>query len=177
MKKALAFSALPLVLLLVTAFQSSNSVPGQLAAILAKLNSLEAKVASSVPRQFYLTKTHHQGSQALSACAPGYHMASMVEIADPTNLRYNTELGFTLADSGLGAPTGVGGWIRTGFVSAGNGVSGESNCLAWTSSESFDFGTTTALAVNFNSNAQSFNPWIGSALPCGEVNFVWCVQD
>ena len=79
-KKALAIGAVPLLLLFGAAFQSPNSVPAQLQAILAKLTDL----ADKGPRKFYLTKTEHNGAQALSACAPGYHMASLWEIHDPT---------------------------------------------------------------------------------------------
>ncbi len=108
MKKTLALAAIALVLLLGAAFQSSNSVPGQLKDIQSQLSGLEAQIASLAnkgPRKFYLTKTLHTGAQALSACATGYHMASLWEIHDPTNLRYNTELGFTSgSDSGFGPP-------------------------------------------------------------------------
>jgi outer membrane lipoprotein-sorting protein len=57
LKKALALSALPLALLFGAAFQSSNSVPAQLHAILSEISDLKAQVASSGPRKFYLTKT------------------------------------------------------------------------------------------------------------------------
>ena len=58
------------------------------------------------PRKaYYLTQTTHNGGQARSACAAGYHMASLWEILDTSNLRYNTELGFTQEDSGFGPPT------------------------------------------------------------------------
>ncbi len=56
-------------------------------------------------RQFYLTRNRFQGDEALTACAPGYHMASLWEIHDVTYLRYNTALGSTQADSGLGPPS------------------------------------------------------------------------
>ena len=55
-------------------------------------------------KSFYLTRVTHNASQALSACAEGYHMASLWEIHDPSNLRYDTELGFTTDDSGFGPP-------------------------------------------------------------------------
>ena len=78
LKKALAIGALPLLFLFGAAFQSSNSVPGQLQAIQTQLSSLlsknsalesqisglEAKVdslASKGQRKFYQTKTTHDG--------------------------------------------------------------------------------------------------------------------
>ena len=81
-------------------------------------------VAQLQPRKFYLTKTEdYTGSQALSACASGYHMASLWEIFDTSNLRYDTALGASSTDSGSGPPVAVyfglghfegDGWIRTG---------------------------------------------------------------
>jgi len=46
-------------------------------------------------KSYYVTKTSHDGSEALTACAEGYHMASLWEIFDTSNLRYNTQLGAT----------------------------------------------------------------------------------
>ena len=66
-------------------------------------------------RSFYLTQTGYNGSQALTACAEGYHMASFREIRDTSNLSYDTQLGFTQDDFGLGPPGGFAGWIRTGY--------------------------------------------------------------
>ena len=44
LKKALAIGAVPLLLLFGAAFQSSNSVPGQLQAIQSQISALQAKV-------------------------------------------------------------------------------------------------------------------------------------
>jgi hypothetical protein len=85
-------------LLFAAAFQSNNSVPGQLAAIQSQLSSLQAQVASLANkgrRKFYVTPTLHDGAHALSACATGYHMASLWEIHDTSNLTYDTDLGVT----------------------------------------------------------------------------------
>ena len=62
-------------------------------------------VASVNIRQYYLTKTTHNGTAALSACQKDYHMASLWEIFDPSALKYNTSLGYTKDDSGQGPPT------------------------------------------------------------------------
>lgn len=52
MKKALAFSALPLLFIFVAGFQSSNSVPGQPSAIQAKLHSLDEVRPYHLARSF-----------------------------------------------------------------------------------------------------------------------------
>ena len=90
-----------------------------------------APAKSTAPtRGYYLTTGTFDGSHALAACSAGYHMASVWEIHEPSNLRYDTNLGFNLDDSGLGPPTGPGGWIRTGLVSNVSGVTGVGNCAA-----------------------------------------------
>ena len=51
-------------------------------------------------RRFYLTPTEHDGAHALAACSADFHMASLWEIFDPSNLVYDTTLGFRRDDSG-----------------------------------------------------------------------------
>jgi hypothetical protein len=62
---------------------------------------------------------------------PGYHTASIWEVLDPSNLRYDTTQGFMEADSGSGPPT-ASGWIRTGRPPLGSEFSPAPNCFAWT---------------------------------------------
>ena len=68
-------------------------------------------------QQFYISTDMGivDGSNATSACAAGYYMASLWEIYDTSNLECNTSLGSTLGDSGSGPP-GLNGWVRTGVV-------------------------------------------------------------
>ena len=180
-KKALAISALPLAFLFGAAFQSPNSVPGQLQAIQSQLSALQAQLASLAnkgPRKFYLTKTDmHNGAQALSACAEGYHMASLWEIHDPSNLQYDTELGFTLDDSGFGPPADLG-WIRTGVTANGNSTPGLGNCRAWTSANPGDYGSTVRLYSTWAATSVTVvSPWVAEVRPCDQEAFGWCVQD
>jgi hypothetical protein len=163
---------LALVLIFGAAFQSSNSVPEQLKAIQSELSRLK-------PRRFYLTRTTHDGAEALTACAAGYHMASMWEILDPSNLRYDTELGFTRDDSGSGPPTSISGWIRTGSDGLATSVQGEGNCRAWTSAISTDRGTVVALPSVWALPPETIitNPWFASTNQCIFNLRVWCVQD
>ena len=193
MKKALAIGALPVLFLVVTAFQSSNSVPGQLTAIqtqisnlasqnsslMSQISSLEAQVASSVPRKFYVTPGFsYDGAQALSACAEGYHMASLWEIREPSNLRYDTNLGLTLSDTGFGPPTAFG-WIRTGgsAVATAIPVTGSANCNGWTSNSGGHYGTGATLSNSWGAAAVRISPWQADSAPCSVGQHVWCVQD
>jgi hypothetical protein len=131
------------------------------------------------PRKFYLTQTQHNGGQALSACTAGYHMASLWEIHDPSNLRYNTELGFMADDSGFGPPSELGGWIRTGFAASAdnNSSAGKTNCNAWTSASDGDFGTAVRPSNSWSDAASAVTPWVAGQPSCNLNTRVWCVQD
>ena len=135
-------------------------------------------------RLYYLTQQTVTGSQALSACAAGYHMASLWEIRDTSNLKYNTLLGATSDDSGFGPPTsanGAGealGWVRTGYDAESSGP-GVGNCYAWTSDSGDARGTVAQLNPHWLevSTANPISPWIAQAIECSSPQNVWCVQD
>ena len=138
------------------------------------------------PRKFYVTQGRYDGSQALSACADGYHMASLWEILDPSNLSYDTGLGATLADSGSGPPTVVPGWVRTGFLSSagitaadGSVQPGTANCQAWTSASSGAHGTTVYLPIYTPADVgvTPISPWVAGTRSCDRPELAWCVQD
>jgi hypothetical protein len=140
---------------------------------------LEAERASSATlmRQFYLTKTGVTANQATTACAAGYHMASLWEILDPSNLKYSTALGESEDDSGQGPPDIIG-WARTGWSSEANfnEQTGQVNCNAWTSSSNTDWGTYIYLEDNWNSSFD-IDPWSATKGTCDSTLRVWCVQD
>ncbi|CAN5485399.1 hypothetical protein BH20ACI3_BH20ACI3_33540 [soil metagenome] len=110
----------------------------------------------------------------MTACAAGYHMASLWEIHDPSNLRYDTALGQTLEDSGFGPPA-LPGAVRTGGNAAG--TFGEPNCNVWTSDSNSEIGTLATLDFDWNDDARRVSPWHVSASFCSSPNRVWCVQD
>jgi hypothetical protein len=132
--------------------------------------------ASSGMRQYYLTKTYSFGADADDACASGYHMASLWEIVDPSNLKYNTDLGVTWSDSGQGPSSYTDGWVRTGYVSSADSVPGWGNCNAWTSSASGDLGTLTWLPLEWGSG-QDIHVWEVGLTSCQTDKHVWCVED
>jgi hypothetical protein len=131
-------------------------------------------------RSFYVTQTTHTGSQALTACAEGYHMASLWEIFDTSNLRYQTQLGVTSGDSGFGPPSFQFGWIRTGAgigPPGGGSAPGIANCVAWTSASNADSGTVVRLAPNWEATATMVSPWQTGTPSCLIPQNVWCMQD
>ena len=132
------------------------------------------QTANTIPLHFYLTPDSHQGDQVLTACASGYHMASLWEIVDTSNLRYNTSLGATRPDSGHGPPA-AGGWIRTGYDNGAGGAPGTSNCDAWTSNSGSAVGTNSFLPDYWTTGVEDIMGWgIGTAV-CSLELPVWCV--
>jgi hypothetical protein len=127
---------------------------------------------------FYLTQTAHMGNDALNACAAGYHMASQFEIANPSNLRYETTLGQTTDDSGFGLPALSFGWIRTGGPAETLlGVGVLPNCNAWQSASGSDAGTYGFfLPAGFFPDRVS-PTFAANAANCDGVIAVWCIQD
>jgi hypothetical protein len=131
--------------------------------------------------KFYLTKACFAGNEALTACAAGYHMASLWEIIDPSNLTYDLVRGHNNDDSGSGPPALYAGWVRTGYPkSNGSGpfqVAGVGNCNAWTTAESFYFGTQVQLHSEWREPGLRGDPWFADVVPCSSCKQVWCVQD
>jgi hypothetical protein len=129
-------------------------------------------------RRFYLTQSPFNGAQAPSACAAGYHMASLWEILDLSNLQYDTSIGFMRADSGFGPPTLAEGWVRTGAPLQNEDTPGIGSCLAYTTTNSNLFGTSVNLPQEFNSTQLTvISPWDSSTPTCDQQVRVWCVQD
>lgn len=128
------------------------------------------------PLQYYLTKDTYPGDQALAACALGFHMASLWEILDTSNLRYNARLGHTRRDSGYGPPT-MSGWIRTGYSSGSTGSPGTSNCHAWTSGSGSDVGSYVFLPASWEAGIEDVHGWAVATAVCSLEIRVWCVGD
>jgi len=135
-----------------------------------------AMVQATGMRQFYLTELEYKGDEALTACAAGYHMASLWEIADPSNLKYATSLGFTREDSGYGPPY-KNGWVRTGYANYGGNTAGWANCHVWSSHESGDDGTRAYLPGDWTAGDQDMGVWGVITGGCAGSASVWCIED
>jgi hypothetical protein len=135
-----------------------------------------AQAASTGMRLYYLTQSEYKGNGALSACAAGYHFASFWELADPSNLKYNTSLGYMRDDSGYGPPYKIG-WVRTGYASSGTNVAGRANCLLWASNSGTDYGTQAYLPSSWTAGDEDMGVWVVSSIPCSGSASVWCIED
>jgi hypothetical protein len=135
-------------------------------------------VRSTKMRQYYLTQnTVSNATQAPDACANGYHMASIWEIVDPSNLKYNSVFGYTRQDSGSGPPVEAPGWVRTGYNSSVSSSVGIGNCDSWSSSDSIDYGTAIYLPVTWFLGGGALHVWNAQAFGCSYSLHVWCVED
>ena len=126
-------------------------------------------------REYYLTTTTYNGANASTACAAGYHMASMWEILDPSSLRYNSVLGHARDDSGAGPPIDRG-WVRTGYMSNNENYAGRANCSAWTTTAGY--GTTAILPNQWRADWEDLLAWNVYTWLCNSTTArVWCVAD
>jgi hypothetical protein len=126
-------------------------------------------------RRFYLTAALFLGDAVLTACVPGFHVASAVELVPLGALEYAPGPGLTAADSGLGPPPEASGWARTGLASHAN-----RNCSDWTSSAFTDVGTRMLLAtVDLWGVAVShLGPFVAFFdRECSDSQRVWCIED
>jgi hypothetical protein len=144
--------------------------------------------AAAGMRQFYLSRSTATGMGADTICAEGYHFASLWEMADPSNLRYNPSLGTTSSDSGAGPPSVLvvrpypipipaRGWVRTGYASSVSTTPGQGNCAAWSSEGGLDAGTVVHLVSEWDAGGQDVGVWIAEVRTCDSTVRVWCVQD
>jgi hypothetical protein len=133
-------------------------------------------------KRYYLTNFQTQGSYdgatAANACdsRPGFHMASLWEILDPSTLQYDFTFGEVVELGSEGPPTARHGWLRTSNEGGNNGP-GEANCNGATSSDSANLGTISYIARDWGLGAQSTSPWIHQVVPCNTAARVWCVED
>ncbi len=127
-------------------------------------------------RRYYQTLSNYDGDTADTACASGYHMAALWEILDPSNLEYDTNLGYQSADSGQGPPAGYVGWVRTGWDDDNSSTAGMGNCNNWSSNSSSDNGTFASLSNDWTT-AHSIGVWYVDTQTCDTLVHVWCVED
>ena len=132
-------------------------------------------------RKYYITSKEYASTQAISACGEGYYFASLWEVLDTSNLAYARDLGSAKqsSDQGAGPPTGVLGWIRTGYESEGDsGIPGRDNCNNWTTQINTFSGTAAKLRSNWTASAGNyFHGWEVTALVCNQEQGVWCVEE
>lgn len=127
-------------------------------------------------RRFYQSRNTVDGFFARGECAEGFHMASLWEILDVSNLEYDTVLGGLEGDSGSGPP-GWAAWVRTGGATSGANLAGAGNCNAWTNGGADLYGSVAILPGIWTIQPSTIAPWVPGTLPCNVRVPVWCVED
>ena len=100
----------------VSALQSTTKPTTEALTVL--LEPVNAKVPARA-KMYHLTKNSFDGGDAIMACDPGFHMARIFEILDPTHLQYaNRSIMYdSLVDEpGLGPPADRMGWVCIGSL-------------------------------------------------------------
>lgn len=128
-------------------------------------------------RRYYLTTGIFPATGVPTACAPGYHTASIHELTDPSALEYDVSRGDTNDDAGQGPISNNSGWVRTG-----GSASTTTNCNAWTSASASHDGTVAILqssVADMNAAATVASPWsvFNGTVSCDGSTNVWCIED
>lgn len=169
---------------------SCSAAPGAAGGVLISCaDGTSATLAvAAARRRFYLTPGNpdrntdpvFDGAHALDACAAGFHMASLWEILDPSNLQYDSTLGpIPFRDSSGGPSTGLDlGWVRTGYeTSDGNQAANLPNCGLWTEAGGGQWGSRLLLRQDWAGAPSVMGPWSLSVATCGFKGPVWCVEN
>jgi len=133
-----------------------------------------AQTGTDGMRQFYQSAGWFSTANAPSGCAEGYHFASLWEIADPSNLKYDTFYGHYKDDSSKGPPSGTYARVRTGYSSNNSSTPGSANCNNWTTTTGH--GTRAALEHDWSSSSD-IGIWEVIADDCSQTARIWCIED
>jgi len=131
-------------------------------------------------RRFYQTKGSVSGAQTLTACAPGFHFASLWEIYDVSTLEYDERLGYSHPGAGRGPSSVAEAWVRTGFSQVWLGDDRfEPNCNSWSSDSPDEFGAAVKLETDWREGTvqSPIAPWRPYRMNCVKSFRVWCVED
>jgi hypothetical protein len=156
-----------------------STTRSRLAALAAALGlaALASAPAAAGAKKFFLTVDSFPGNAALDACGKGYHMASIWEIYDVTQLKYDAKRGQVREDTGSGPLATIPGWVRTGGAAYTGADRGIANCSAWTSNLDTDNGTIVSLGGFWDAPAIRSSPWEPALASCNAIVPVWCKQN
>jgi hypothetical protein len=150
------------------------------------VSTLQAQVNAGVPvkpKMYYLTKNSFDGGDAIKACDPRFHMASISEIQDPSHLQYanrsTTVYDSLVDDQSLGPPANHMGWVRSGIYPPSGFVY---DCEDFQDIRDNHAGTTLVFKDSSEVGAKQtvYTPtawWQAARQPCTQPEPVWCVED
>ena len=172
-------------------FSVKRSLVGLIALSLGLLcawmpNVSQAQKECAAMKRYYLSANMVKGNEVTKVCREGFHTASLWELFDTSNLEYATEFGDGSLglEKGSGPPSGVYGWVRTGwapgFGGTGSRTPGQAHCFLWTSDSSSFSGTRIRLANDWRKKwppISRIGPWEAESKKCNNRDRVWCMQD
>lgn len=153
---------------------------------------------ASAQKLFYLTNVAYMAPQAPTACAAGFHMASIPELYNTAGLQYYYNFPQAIAigsagDQGEGLPVGYLGYVRTGMNSTTTLTYAPAqyipDCNNWTSSGSSGNYYDLGIQIGFNYQLQWPNyttapagqltavGWFYDIEACNVARWVWCIQN
>ena len=143
------------------------------------LGDVRASASGGGERHVYLTHANFATNQVRTACASGYHTASLWELYDVSNLiyDYNHSAAHTKADSGYGPPSYWYGWVRTGWDSSSSSTTGTGNCNNWSTTSNSVYGVSARLSRTWETAPGDIGPWDATSFTCSFTGPVWCVKD
>ena len=146
---------------------------------LSPIGAADIRIQAASGRSFYQTQAVYATNQVLTACAAGYHTASLWEMLDVSNLSYayNHPAAHVQDDSGKGPPSGWYGWVRTGNWISTSGTAGTGNCNNWSSTSGSHSGVAVRLSTAWETAPGDISAWDATAFTCNFSGEVWCVQD
>lgn len=136
-------------------------------------------------RRYYLTAGLYDGAAASTACASGFHLASVWELYDLGALRYDGPAGEVHVVEAAGpGPYMEGsdayGWMRNGVTQADTLQDPGANCAHWTSSEPGHWGQTgapTRSGISTTYPQTVYGAWFMQPFRCATMIRAWCVED
>ena len=133
-------------------------------------------------KMYYITAGFFTGDDAITACDPGFHMANLSEIQDPSNLQYAPRVipAYDPAQASGQFPDHTG-WVRTEADSLTGLVY---NCDVWRSSSDQQSGKTMTRRSLRGEKGRSLyesDPaawWQATHIAtCSIPEHVWCFED
>jgi hypothetical protein len=174
--------------------QTLSAISGAASALQASANATNGAVSTlhttgndvDPPKRkiYYLTATSFTGGGAITACDSGFHMASLSEIRDPSNLQYAI-VSIPAYEARRSTVESTHkrndfGWIRTGEAPLWGYPD---NCGFWMSSSDRQSGSTMARYSSRGSvrpepsATDPITSWHKTLTSCALPEHVWCMED
>ncbi|MDJ0789132.1 MAG: hypothetical protein QNK05_20180 [Myxococcota bacterium] len=118
-------------------------------------------------RRYFLTTNEVVGEAAQAACGPGFRVARLWEIHDPSSLEYDFKRGLDIGKFQTASDAFLG-WMYAGS---------DVHCGDWTGVGSFGQGRLGILVFDLSRPPDDLNHWSIGSSECDFPRAVWCVEE